>query len=86
MLAAASRAVAPGGTLLIVGHDLDNLTRGYGGPQDPARLWVAADAVEELVGLEIEQAGQVVRVVNTDAGAVEAIDTLIRARRADGHD
>jgi SAM-dependent methyltransferase len=86
VLAAASRAVAPGGTLLIVGHDLDNLTRGYGGPQDPARLWVAADAVEELVGLEIEQAGQVVRVVKTDAGAVEAIDTLIRARRADGRD
>jgi SAM-dependent methyltransferase len=86
VLAAASRAVAPGGTLLIVGHDLDNLTRGYGGPQDPARLWVAADAVEELVGLQIEQAGQVVRVVDTDAGAVEAIDTLIRARRAGGHD
>ena len=84
--AAASRAVAPGGTLLIVGHDLDNLTRGYGGPQDPARLWVAAEAVEELVGLEVEQAGQVVRVVETDTGTVEAIDTLIRARRADGRD
>ena len=86
VLAAASRSVAPGGTLLIVGHDLDNLTRGYGGPQDPARLWVAAEGVEELVGLEVEQAGQVVRVVATDAGAVEAIDTLIRARRPDGHD
>ena len=83
-LAAASRAVAPGGTLLIVGHDLDNLTRGYGGPQDPTRLWVAAEAVEEIVGLEIEQAGQVVRLVDTDAGSVEAIDTLIRARRGDG--
>ena len=86
VMAAASRAVAPGGTLLIVGHDLDNLTRGYGGPQDPARLWVAAEAVEELVGLEVEQAGQVVRVVNTDTGTVEAIDTLIRARRADGRE
>ena len=86
VLAAASRSVAPGGTLLIVGHDLDNLTRGYGGPQDPARLWVAAEGVEELVGLEIEQAGQVVRVVKTDTGTVEAIDTLIRARRADGRD
>ena len=86
VLAAASRSVVPGGTLLIVGHDLDNLTRGYGGPQDPARLWVAAEGVEELVGLEIEQAGQVVRVVKTDTGTVEAIDTLIRARRADGRD
>lgn len=86
VLAAASRAAAPGGTLLIVGHDLDNLSRGCGGPQDPARLWVAAEAVEEIVGLEIEQAGQVVRVVDTDAGTAEAIDTLIRARRADLRD
>ena len=82
VLAAASAAVAPGGTLLIVGHDLENLTRGHGGPQDPARLWVADEAMEELVGLVVEQAGQVVRLVETDAGTVEAIDTLIRARRA----
>lgn len=81
VLGRASAAVAPGGTLLIVGHDLDNLTRGYGGPQDPERLWVAADAVREVPGLEIEQAGQVVRPVATESGTVEAIDTLVRARR-----
>jgi SAM-dependent methyltransferase len=81
VLGHASAAVAPGGTLLIVGHDLDNLTRGYGGPQDPERLWVAADAVREVPGLEIEQAGQVVRPVATESGTVEAIDTLVRARR-----
>lgn len=80
-LARASSAVAPGGTLLLVGHDLDNLTRGHGGPQDPARLWVAEDAVRDLPDLEIEQAGQVVRRVETDAGTVDAIDTLVRAHR-----
>jgi hypothetical protein len=33
-MGAAAEAVAPGGTLLIVGHDLENLTSGHGGPQD----------------------------------------------------
>ena len=81
VLGRASGAVAPGGTLLLVGHDLDNLTRGYGGPQDPERLWVAAEAAREVQGLEIEHAGQVVRRVATETGTVEAIDTLVRARR-----
>jgi SAM-dependent methyltransferase len=81
VLARMSAAVAEGGTLLIVGHDLDNLTRGYGGPQDPDRLWVAEEAVEELPGLIIEKAGQVVRTVELESGPVDAIDTLIRARR-----
>ncbi len=80
-LAHAAVAVAPGGTLLMVGHDLDNLTRGYGGPQDPARLWVVEEAARELPGLEIEKAGQVARRVATDNGTVDAIDALIRARR-----
>ena len=33
--AAAAEAVAPGGRLLVVGHDRSNLTEGLGGPQDP---------------------------------------------------
>lgn len=81
VLASARAALAPGGTLLIVGHDLDNLVRGHGGPQDPTRLWVAEEAVRELPGLEIEQAGQVVRRVEAESGPVDAIDTLVRARR-----
>ena len=35
----AATALAPGGTLLAVGHDRDNLDRGYGGPQYPDVLW-----------------------------------------------
>src|SRR5579859_923566 len=31
----AGAALAPGGTLLVVGHDLLNLSQGYGGPQNP---------------------------------------------------
>jgi len=37
---AAAAAVAPGGTLLVIGHDRDNITRGHGGPQNPDRLTV----------------------------------------------
>jgi SAM-dependent methyltransferase len=81
VLAAATEAVAPGGTLLIVGHDLENLTRGHGGPQDAERLWTADVAVAELDGMEIVRAGQVIRKVAVDGGEVEAIDTLVRARR-----
>ena len=35
----AGRALAPGGTLLVVAHDLTNLTDGTGGPQDAAVLY-----------------------------------------------
>ncbi|RQX55381.1 class I SAM-dependent methyltransferase, partial [Micromonospora chalcea] len=38
VLAAAKSALRPGGTLVVVGHDLANLTGGTGGPQDPAVL------------------------------------------------
>lgn len=80
----AGRAVAPSGTLLIVGHDRDNLTRGVGGPPDPALLLTAAETTADLegTGLQIERAGQVRRPVDT--GPEEpgvAIDCLVRARR-----
>lgn len=32
---------APGGVLLVPGHDVANLTDGYGGPQDPSILFTA---------------------------------------------
>jgi len=35
----AASALAPGATLLVVGHDSTNLTEGIGGPQDPAVLF-----------------------------------------------
>jgi SAM-dependent methyltransferase len=35
VLAHAAAALAPGGTLLVVGHDRANLSGGVGGPQDP---------------------------------------------------
>ncbi len=79
----ASSALAPGGTLLVVAHDLDNLTRGVGGPQHSDVLYTVAETADIMraSGLEIEHAEQVIRLVETDAGEREAIDTLVRARR-----
>ena len=48
-----SRAVAPGGTFLLVGHDLRNLDEGYGGPRDPAVLYRPEDVVAALDGREL---------------------------------
>jgi hypothetical protein len=76
-------AVAPGGTLLVVAHDADNLIRGVGGPPDPEVLY-RADEVADVArnfGLVIEQAGQVTRTVVIDGERREAVDTLVKASR-----
>jgi SAM-dependent methyltransferase len=78
---AAAAAVAPGGTLLVVGHDRENLARGYGGPQDPSRLYTSALITAGLDGLDIVRAGQVLRPVRSSGGERIAIDTLVRAER-----
>jgi SAM-dependent methyltransferase len=82
-LGTAAAAVAPGGTLLVVAHDLDNLTRGYGGPPNPGVLYRVSDVTEAAVNadLTVGRAEQAVRVVDTDEGPKEAIDTVVRACR-----
>lgn len=81
-LANAAGGVAPGGTLLVVGHDITNLTNGIGGPQDPAVLYGPDDVVADLPGLEIVKAERVLRPVTKDGEQRSAIDVLVRARRA----
>jgi SAM-dependent methyltransferase len=78
---AAAAAVAPGGTLLVIGHDRDNIARGHGGPQDMDRLYTPALVTAELGGLGIRRAEQVPRTVRTPEGERTAIDTLVRAER-----
>ena len=77
--ARASAALAPGGTLVLVGHDLANATDGVGGPSDRDLLYTADEIVSELPGLEIEKATTVLRDVHGQER--DAIDTLVRARR-----
>jgi len=81
VLARAAAAAAPGGTVLVVGHDLSNLDGGYGGPQDPSVLTTPADLAADLDGLTIEKAELVHRTVQTADGERTAIDNLVRAVR-----
>ena len=88
-LRTAARALDVGGTLVLVGHDLLNLTEGHGGPQDSAVLLTAEDILDDLTAAEVEldlelvteRAGRVDRVVATDDGERTAIDTFVRVRR-----
>ena len=64
ILKRAAKAVAPGGTFLLVAHDSSNLEHGYGGPQNPQMLYTADEVVVALGGdLRIEKATRVERPV-----------------------
>jgi SAM-dependent methyltransferase len=78
---AVARSLRPDGVLLVVGHDVANLSDGYGGPQDASILFTPDDVVGDLAGLSIEGAERVQRVVSTDDGERRAIDALVRAVR-----
>jgi hypothetical protein len=81
VLARAAAALAPAGTLFVVGHDLTNLTEGVGGPQDPDVLYTPEALRGELAGLRILRAERVHRTVERDGGPATAVDTLVRAVR-----
>jgi hypothetical protein len=87
VLANAAGALAPGGTFLMVAHDLDNIEHGYGGPQDPQVLPTADLVVADLLAsptgpeLEVQRAEQVRRPVATDDGERVALDCLVRVVR-----
>jgi SAM-dependent methyltransferase len=79
----ARRAVAPGGTVVVIGHDVRNLAEGVGGPQDPAILLDPRTVATELSaaggdgpGLSVVRAETVARP--TPAG--DALDTIVVAR------
>lgn len=70
-------ALAPGGRLVVIAHDLDNLERGVGGPQDASVLPSVPLLREWAADAQIERAEQVER--ETPNGT--AIDVLLIARR-----
>jgi SAM-dependent methyltransferase len=82
VLAGAAAALTSGGTLLVIGHDLTNLTQGTGGPQSPDVLYTPESIIAGLPGLSILRADRVRRTVERDDGRATAIDTLVRAERA----
>jgi len=79
VLRRASRAVTPGGTFLLVGHDRTNLEQGHGGPKSPDVLYTPDQIVAELPGLEVTEAARRLRPVEVEEGTVSAIDCLVRA-------
>jgi SAM-dependent methyltransferase len=81
VLARAAAALAPGGTLFVIGHDLTNLTEGVGGPQDPGVLYTPEAVSADLAGLRVLRAERVYRTVERDDGPATAVDTLVRAVR-----
>ena len=80
-IGSAAEAVAPGGTIVVLGHDSTNLTDGHGGPRDPSVLFTPEDVARELPGFVLDRVEKVERVVALDDGDATAIDALVRARR-----
>ena len=60
----AAAAVAPGGTLLLIAHDVLNLTEGHAGPKDPAVLTTPEAVARALPDLVIERADRVRRPID----------------------
>jgi SAM-dependent methyltransferase len=81
VLRRAVTALAPGGTLFVVGHDLINLDEGTGGPQAPDLLYTPERIAGDLSDLTVTRAERVHREVATPAGTARAVDTLVCARR-----
>lgn len=81
VLAGAAAALVPAGTLLVVGHDLANLTEGVGGPSSPDVLYTPEAITAALPGLRIRRAERVRRTVERDGEHATAVDTLVRAER-----
>jgi SAM-dependent methyltransferase len=81
-LEAALEALCPGGTLLVVAHDVENIIHGVGGPQDPSVCYSAEGVVNILGDLTVLEAGPRNRPVTGVGGDVAtAIDTVVVARR-----
>ncbi|MCB2177214.1 MAG: class I SAM-dependent methyltransferase [Actinomycetales bacterium] len=76
-----AQAVAPGGLLLLVGHDRTNLDHGTGGPRHPEVLTDAEVVTTALraAGLLVERAEVVTRPV--EGADRPALDTVVLARR-----
>ncbi len=81
VLKRATAALAPGGTILVVSHDLTNLSEGAGGPRDPAVLATPESLATPLPTVWVQRAERVPRPTTVDGEERTAIDALVRARR-----
>ena len=79
-LANAVASLAPGGYLVVIGHDRTNITDGVGGPQREDILYTPELLAEAASALTIESCARVLRPVETTNGTKNAIDTILVAR------
>lgn len=87
VLSAAATWVAPGGHLLVLGHDKANLAAGAPGPSDPDILYTPELLASCAAGLSIERCEQLFRDGASDPecpddSAATAVDTLLFAARS----
>lgn len=73
----AADALAPGGTLIAVGHALRNLTEGVGGPPYPEILWTEDRIAPLAESLDVVELREVLRPV--EDSDIDAIDLLLHA-------
>jgi SAM-dependent methyltransferase len=87
MITGAANALAPGGVLLLIGHDKQSAGRGVGGPDDVELLWTTEALLADIAhtSLSLVSAAQVHRTVHTPDGPNEALDTAVVARRPIQH-
>jgi len=73
--------LAPGGTVFLIAHHADNLTRGVGGPQRPEVLFSEDQLEEDFSGFDILRLGPIERLVELDEEPATAIDIILIARK-----
>jgi SAM-dependent methyltransferase len=83
VVATARASLAPGGTLVVLGHDVENLRTGAHGPTDPAVLYTPELLADAASGMQIRRCERVRRgpddaELHDDGGEV-AVDTLLVA-------
>lgn len=78
----AAAALAPGGHVVVVAHDLSNLDRGTGGPPRPDVLYTADETRDVLGSAGLEVRLSEVRERPVDGADRPALDTVAVAVRA----
>lgn len=81
VIAGAGGWLAPGGRLLYLGHALENLTHGVGGPPDPSVLPDIDDLARAASGMRVHELAHLIR----PQGEGQAIDVLLHAQPWEAH-
>jgi SAM-dependent methyltransferase len=79
--AKALRALAPGGTLMLIAHHRDNLEHGVGGPSSAEMLFTEEDIAADFAGLIVERNERVSRHVERGGVTAGAFDVLFIGRK-----